>query len=193
VDKAALGQVFFEHYGFPCQSFHRLLHIHHHLSSGVGTIGQIVAYVQSGFSLTPSQETIKVKGMTSNFPTFMILTLNSSSRIPIRRIAATMHNLRSNTPHEQQNRIHCFQYGARCCRGAEHFEYGLLGCNTVYFIDRCQHFAMKKEPLNITYLKNYNHIQGTVIFTAPKLKFCISVNEVYQLQQFYPMTSFTQR
>jgi hypothetical protein len=38
----ALGQVFSEYFGFPCQSsFHRLLHIHHHRSSGAGTIGQL--------------------------------------------------------------------------------------------------------------------------------------------------------
>jgi hypothetical protein len=37
----ALGQDFSEYFGFPCQfSFHRLLHNHHHLSSGAGTIGQ---------------------------------------------------------------------------------------------------------------------------------------------------------
>jgi hypothetical protein len=29
VDKAALGQVFSEYFGFPCQSFHRFLHHHH--------------------------------------------------------------------------------------------------------------------------------------------------------------------
>jgi hypothetical protein len=41
VDKVALGQVFSEYFGFPCQSsFHRLLHNHHHLSTGAGTIGQ---------------------------------------------------------------------------------------------------------------------------------------------------------
>jgi hypothetical protein len=40
MDKVALGQVFFEYFGFPCQfSFHRLLHTHH-LSSGAGTIDQ---------------------------------------------------------------------------------------------------------------------------------------------------------
>jgi hypothetical protein len=44
-------------FGFPCQfSFHRLLHTHHHLSSGAGTIGQIEAHVPSGLSLTPPQE-----------------------------------------------------------------------------------------------------------------------------------------
>jgi hypothetical protein len=57
MDKVALRQVFSEYFGFPCQfSFHRLLHIHH-LSSGAGTIGQLVADVPSGLSLTPHQET----------------------------------------------------------------------------------------------------------------------------------------
>jgi hypothetical protein len=42
VDKVALGQVFPEYFGFPCQfSFHQLLHNHPHLSSGACTIGQI--------------------------------------------------------------------------------------------------------------------------------------------------------
>jgi hypothetical protein len=60
VDKVALGQVFSEYFGFPCQfSFHRLLHTHHHLSSGAGTIGQQVADVPSGLSLTPRRETKK--------------------------------------------------------------------------------------------------------------------------------------
>jgi hypothetical protein len=50
VNKVALGQVFSEYFGFPCQiSFHRLLHTHH-LSSGAGTIGQTVADVPSGLS-----------------------------------------------------------------------------------------------------------------------------------------------
>jgi hypothetical protein len=41
VDKVALGQVFSEYFCFPCRSsFHQFLHNHHHLSSGVGTIGQ---------------------------------------------------------------------------------------------------------------------------------------------------------
>jgi hypothetical protein len=40
VDKVALGQVFSEYFGFPCQfSFHQLFH-NHHISSGAGTIGQ---------------------------------------------------------------------------------------------------------------------------------------------------------
>jgi hypothetical protein len=41
VDKVALGQVFSEYFGFPYRySFHQLLHNHHHLSSGTGTIVQ---------------------------------------------------------------------------------------------------------------------------------------------------------
>jgi hypothetical protein len=57
LDKVALGQVFSEYFGFPCQfSFHRLLH-NHHLSPGAGKIGQIVANVSIiGLSLTPPQE-----------------------------------------------------------------------------------------------------------------------------------------
>jgi hypothetical protein len=57
VDKVALGQVFSEYFDFPCQfSFHRLLRIHH-LSSGAGTIGQLVADVASGLSPVAPQET----------------------------------------------------------------------------------------------------------------------------------------
>jgi hypothetical protein len=56
VEKVVLGQIISEYWGFPCQfSFHRLLHTHHHLSSGAGTIGQLVADVPSGLSLTPPQ------------------------------------------------------------------------------------------------------------------------------------------
>jgi hypothetical protein len=56
-DKVVLGQVFSEYFGFPCQfSFHRLLDTHH-LSSGAGTVDQLVPDVPSGLSLTPPQET----------------------------------------------------------------------------------------------------------------------------------------
>jgi hypothetical protein len=53
VDKVALGQVFSEYFGFPCQSsFHQLHHNHPHLSSGAGTISQ--KYPQyKGLSPTP--------------------------------------------------------------------------------------------------------------------------------------------
>jgi hypothetical protein len=42
VDRVALGHVFSEYFGFPCQYlFHQLLlHNHHNLSSGAGTIGK---------------------------------------------------------------------------------------------------------------------------------------------------------
>jgi hypothetical protein len=44
VDKVALEQVFSEYFGFQCQfSFHQMLHCHHHLSSGAGTIDHTVA------------------------------------------------------------------------------------------------------------------------------------------------------
>jgi hypothetical protein len=60
----ALGQVFSEYFGFPCQfSFHRQLHINHHLSSGAGAVGQLVADVYQVDSVSPPlQETKKKKG-----------------------------------------------------------------------------------------------------------------------------------
>jgi hypothetical protein len=62
VDKVALGQVLREYFGFPCQfSFHRLLDTHF-LSSGAGTVGQIVTDIPSGLSFTPPQETKKNYG-----------------------------------------------------------------------------------------------------------------------------------
>jgi hypothetical protein len=55
----ALRQVFSEYFSFPCQfSFHRLLHTPH-LSSGAVAVGQLVADVPSGLSLTPPQEELK--------------------------------------------------------------------------------------------------------------------------------------
>jgi hypothetical protein len=51
VDKVALGQVSSE-FRLPVLIPH-LLHTHHHHSSGAGTIGQLVADVASGLSLTP--------------------------------------------------------------------------------------------------------------------------------------------
>jgi hypothetical protein len=56
-DEVALGQVFSEYFGFPCQfSFHRLFYIHHHLLSGTGKIGQLVVDVPSGLRLSRPQE-----------------------------------------------------------------------------------------------------------------------------------------
>jgi hypothetical protein len=42
-------QVSSEYFGFPRQSFHRLLHTH----PGAGTIGQIMIHVSSGLNFTP--------------------------------------------------------------------------------------------------------------------------------------------
>jgi hypothetical protein len=73
VDKVALGQVFSEYFGFPCQSsFHQQLHNHHHhhhhhLSSGAGTIGQQwPTYQVDSVSLTPPRETKKIKKENKN-------------------------------------------------------------------------------------------------------------------------------
>jgi hypothetical protein len=52
VDKVALGWVFSEYFGFPCQSsFHQILYHHNH--PGQATIGQSVTAVPSGPSWTP--------------------------------------------------------------------------------------------------------------------------------------------
>jgi hypothetical protein len=49
VDKTSPGQVFSEYFGLAYHSSH----LHHHPSSGAGTIGQRVADVPSELSLTP--------------------------------------------------------------------------------------------------------------------------------------------
>jgi hypothetical protein len=60
VDKVALGQVFSEYFGFPCQSlFHQFLHHHNH--PGADRVGQLVADVPSEPNWTPPPNTpIKV-------------------------------------------------------------------------------------------------------------------------------------
>jgi hypothetical protein len=76
VDKVAVGQIFSEYFGYPYHfSFHRLLHTHH-LSSGAGTIGQLVAGVPSGLSLTPPQET-KLKTKKNYFTMLSFARLHS--------------------------------------------------------------------------------------------------------------------
>jgi hypothetical protein len=55
VDKVALGQILSEYIGFPCQfSFHQILRTQ--LSSGAGTIGQLVGNVPSRLILIPPHE-----------------------------------------------------------------------------------------------------------------------------------------
>jgi hypothetical protein len=47
VDKAALGQVFFEYFGFPCQTFHQILHHHNHPGWHKGPIsGRSAEWIQ---------------------------------------------------------------------------------------------------------------------------------------------------
>jgi hypothetical protein len=67
VDKVALGQVFSEYFGFPCQSsFHQILHHDNH--PGQATIGQSVADVPSGPSWTsPPLSELKKKQRTKQF------------------------------------------------------------------------------------------------------------------------------
>jgi hypothetical protein len=55
VDKVALWQVFSEYFGFPLPIL--IPPSAPHSSSGAGTIGQTVADVPSGLSLTPTEET----------------------------------------------------------------------------------------------------------------------------------------
>jgi hypothetical protein len=59
VYKVALRQVSSEYFSFPCEfSFYQMLHTH--LSSGACTIGQLVADVPSGLSLTPKKNCMVV-------------------------------------------------------------------------------------------------------------------------------------
>jgi hypothetical protein len=89
----ALEQVLSWYFGFPCQfSFHRMLHTHHHLSSGAGTTGQLVAEVPSGLSLTPPQETSEFmyQGDTSSYYLIRLATIRNRDRgslplLPIRQ------------------------------------------------------------------------------------------------------------
>jgi hypothetical protein len=59
LDKVALGQVFFQYFGFHCQLSHYLLHTLRHPSSGTGTFGQRVADVPSELNLIPPKQTWK--------------------------------------------------------------------------------------------------------------------------------------
>jgi hypothetical protein len=81
VDKVALGQVFSEYFRLPYQlSFYRLLHTHH-LSSGTGTVGRLVADVPSGLSLTSPQETKKLTISNTTVECLFILFFPSISAL----------------------------------------------------------------------------------------------------------------
>jgi hypothetical protein len=46
IDRAALGQFFFQYFSSPAiHSFHQLLHDHHHLSCRAGTVRQYISAV----------------------------------------------------------------------------------------------------------------------------------------------------
>jgi hypothetical protein len=57
--QSGTGRGFLEVLRFPCHSFHPLLY--NHLLSGDGTLGQIVAAITSGLSLTPAQHKQKTR------------------------------------------------------------------------------------------------------------------------------------
>jgi hypothetical protein len=81
MDKVALGHVFSEYFGLLSQfSFHQILHTH--LSSGAGTIGQLVADVPSGLSLTPPQENKKK----------LVCTYSHSVHVPHPPLSASLPN-----------------------------------------------------------------------------------------------------
>jgi hypothetical protein len=88
VDKVALGQVVSEYFGVPCQfSFNRLLHTHH-LSSGVGTIGQIVADVPTSMNHDDDLIIFKVsywkvgeKCITLQYPQEKVTTTNGNGSL----------------------------------------------------------------------------------------------------------------
>jgi hypothetical protein len=76
VDKMAMEQVFSEYFDFPCQfSFHQLLDTHH-LSSGAGIIGELVAD-----SVSPHTKNPPPKKSLPEFlvQTFWYNTLTSTS------------------------------------------------------------------------------------------------------------------
>jgi hypothetical protein len=91
------GGVFSEYFGFRSQlSLHRLLHTHHHPSPGAGTIGQIVAYVPSGLSLTaPQGKQLKnrrfqrVITSTRNSLREISISATSVKIVPYRRVTAS--------------------------------------------------------------------------------------------------------
>jgi hypothetical protein len=78
-----LRQISYEYCGFPCQfSFHQMFHIH--LSSGAGTIGQLVVDVPSELSLMFShenEETTHIIKYLIRFVTYL-LRRNVSQTLP---------------------------------------------------------------------------------------------------------------
>jgi hypothetical protein len=70
-----MGQVFSEYGGLSCELFHRLLHTHHYPSSGAGNLGQIMADVPNGLSLSPPEETKNKKLLGNGLVVFVKCSL----------------------------------------------------------------------------------------------------------------------
>jgi hypothetical protein len=87
----ALGQVFSEYFGLPCQfSFHRLLHNHHRYNRPT------VANVPSGLSLTPPRETKKKKTKLVAWSYFLLYTNKKTGKWHV--MLSHDHNIQWN-PH----------------------------------------------------------------------------------------------
>jgi hypothetical protein len=86
VDKVALGQIFSEYFGFPCQSlFHQFLHNHHYLSSVADERVNLFLMNMLGFSWSvhPSFRTTHKSSVSIGFteqilPILRILCFNGS-------------------------------------------------------------------------------------------------------------------
>jgi hypothetical protein len=79
VAELALVQVSSDYFAFPCEfSFPQMLHTHH-LSSGAGTIGSLMADVPSELSLTPPNENKKKHGiyLEGQKPTVRIIRIHA--------------------------------------------------------------------------------------------------------------------
>jgi hypothetical protein len=82
VHQVALEQASSEYFGLACQfSFHRLLHIHHHVSSGAGRIGQLMpTYQVDSVSPHPQKKTKKKKNGGGLFITTAVRTSDNSAQ-----------------------------------------------------------------------------------------------------------------
>jgi hypothetical protein len=93
VDKVALWHVFSEYFGF-----HLLLHIRNRLSSGAGTIGQIVADVPSGLGLTPTPRKPRFPTLEAIYSAYRITTENKSSCEESKYMYLSCYGVRNDGP-----------------------------------------------------------------------------------------------
>jgi hypothetical protein len=66
VGKAALGQVFLEHFGFPCKVFYRLLHINHNHHPGLVQLTSSGLSKSTLFHSTRKEEYVKLRLCLTN-------------------------------------------------------------------------------------------------------------------------------